>query len=307
MAEFLRSVSIEVVNFGTSVRVAGGIAGECLRRALIAGLAVWMCASLGAAATDPFYLDLFDRGMAHFAAGEFAPAAKELRLAAFGMVDTPESFETAHIHAALAASKASQDAEMRTSVQRVYAAERIQRVYAGLKLPEGVRKNFEALAKTTLAANEYAYLMSNAPAPARAMPQVVSRAIPGATRPEAQPEAAPANTLADAEKAIAAGDLAMARTIYSTLLEAPQVTHADLLKIGEGLYRVRDFALASRAFARAGTFGKGEESDRYYYAVALYETGQRAAAKRELAAALPHIELTPDVAQYCTKIQEAKD
>lgn len=266
-----------------------------------------MFAHAGAAATDPFYLDLFDRGMGHFASGEFAPAAKELRLAAFGMVDAPESFETAHIHAALAASKSAQDAEARTSVQRVYAAERIQRVYSGLKLPERVRKDFEALAKTTLAANEYTYLMSNAPAPPRAMPPVVARAIPGATRQDAQPEPPPASTLADAEKAIAAGDLAKARTIYTTLLDAPQVAHGDLLKIGEGLYRVRDFPSAARVFARVGTFQKGEESDRYYYAVALYETGQREAAKRELAAALPHIEITPDVAQYRSKIETAKD
>lgn len=265
-----------------------------------------MFARVSAAATDPFYLDLFDRGMAHFGAGEFASAAKELRLAAFGMVDTPESFETAHIHAALAATKASEDAEARTSVQRVYAAERIQRVYTGLKLPEHVRKDFEALAKTTLTSNEYAYLMSNAPAPPRAMPQVVTRAIPGAARPEAPPETS-TGTFADADKAIAAADLGKARQIYTTMLDTPQIAHGDLLKIGEGLYRVRDFGGASRAFARAGTFEKGEEADRYYYAVALYETGQRDAAKRELAAALPHIELTPDVAQYRAKIQDAKD
>jgi tetratricopeptide (TPR) repeat protein len=267
-------------------------------------------ASIAAAAVDPFYADLYQRGMAHFASGEFAPAAKDLRLAAFGSVDVPEQFETAHIYAAIAASKSGQDADVRTSVQRVYAAERIQRTYALLKLPESVRKNFDALARTALTANELAYLQSNAPAPPRTMPQVVTHPIPGGTHPQPTadpPPAQPAGTAADAEKAIAAGQLGTARSIYESMLESPQLTHTDLLKIGEGLYRVRDFTAATRAFGRAGTFEKGEEGDRYYYAVALFETGQNAAAKRELAAALPHIEITSDVAQYRTKIQEAKE
>jgi len=281
-----------------------------LRRALLVGFAACLYASIAAAAVDPFYADLYQRGMAHFASGEFAPAAKDLRLAAFGSVDVPEQFETAHIYAAIAASKSGQDADVRISVQRVYAAERIQRTYASLKLPETVRKNFDALARAALTANELAYLQSNAPAPARTMPQVVTHAIPGGThaQPAADPPPAqPAGTAADAEKAIAAGQLGTARSIYESLLESPQLPHAELLKIGEGLYRVRDFTAAARAFARAGTFEKGEEGDRYYYAVALFETGQHAAAKRELAAALPYIEITSDVETYRTKIQEAKE
>lgn len=281
-----------------------------LRKALLAGFVAYLYAAIAASAVDPFYADLYQRGMAHFAAGEFAPAAKDLRLAAFGSVDVPEQFETAHIYAAIAASKSGADTEVRTSVQRVYAAERIQRTYAALKLPETVRKDFDALARTALTANELAYLQSNAPPPARTMPQVVTHPIPGGTHPQPAsdpPPAHPAGTAADAEKAVAAGQLGTARAIYESLLESPQLTHADLLQIGEGLYRVRDFAAATRAFARVGTFEKGEEGDRYYYAVALFETGQHAAAKRELAAALPHIEITSDVEQYRTKIQEAKD
>ena len=281
-----------------------------LRKARLVGFVAILYASITAAAVDPFYADLYQRGMAHFASKEFAPAAKDLRLAAFGSVDVPEQFETAHIYAAIAASKSGGDAEVRTSVQRVYAAERIQRTYASLKLPEAVRKDFDALAKATLTANELAYLQSNAPPPARTMPTVVTHAIPGGTHPQPAsdpPPAQPAGTVADAEKAIAAGQLGTARSIYESLLASPQLTHADLLKIGEGLYRVRDFSAATRAFAHVGSFEKGEEGDRYYYAVALFETGQHAAAKRELAAALPHIEITSDVEQYRTKIQEAKE
>jgi hypothetical protein len=56
-----------------------------------------------------------------------------------------------------------------------------------------------------------------------------------------------------------------------------------------------------------GTLARGEEPYRYYLAVALYETGQYARAKQELADVLPFIEITPDVARYRTKIEGAFD
>ena len=63
--------------------------------------------------------------------------------------------------------------------------------------------------------------------------------------------------------------------------------------------------VSDRRIERSGGFRSGEESYRYYFAVALYETGQYKAAKRELAEALKFIELTPDVAHYQAKIEGA--
>jgi tetratricopeptide (TPR) repeat protein len=375
-----------------------------LYKKVLAGIVVSLFAQVAAAAVDPFYLDLYRRGMTQYAAGDFAAASRALRLAAFGFVDSVEQFETAHIYAAIAASKIGQTEDARRSAQHVLAAERVTRSYPRLALPAQVRAEFEVIAKTTLAANEYAFLTSNAPAPPRAGPQVNVRSTSPATPPAPAPgpavvqsppavapqpvaatqravtqapqpvpptqvapplvtpppvtmppaastsetaatqvtgkartdEAAPPPTkpasstsastpastphsapqpsdpsphprgsLADAERAITAGDLAAARAIYSSQLEAPQLPHGDLLKIGEGLYRSRDFRGAVRAFVRAGTFAKGEESYRYYLAVSLYESGQYAAAKRELAAALPFVERTPDVERYRVKIEGA--
>jgi len=75
--------------------------------------------------------------------------------------------------------------------------------------------------------------------------------------------------------------------------------------IAEGLTRARDFGGAVKAFTRVGVFRSGEEPYRYYYAIALYETGNYRAAKRELAAALDFIELTPDVQRYRARIESA--
>jgi hypothetical protein len=51
--------------------------------------------------------------------------------------------------------------------------------------------------------------------------------------------------------------------------------------------------------------GRGEEQYHYYFAVALYETGRYAQAKRELAASIPYITVTSDVARYRAKIEGA--
>jgi hypothetical protein len=112
-------------------------------------------------------------------------------------------------------------------------------------------------------------------------------------------------SLAEAQRAVDDGDLARARSIYSGLLRGPQLPHATGLHLAEGLYRVRDFEGAARAFQRAGAIGQGDERYHYYYAVALYETSHYGDAKRELAASLPFIEVTTDVAHYRAKIDGA--
>ena len=58
-----------------------------------------------------------------------------------------------------------------------------------------------------------------------------------------------------------------------------------------------------QGFRKFGTFAKGEEDLRYYHAVALYETGEYVAAQKELACALPFIQVTDDVSRYRVKIE----
>ena len=112
-------------------------------------------------------------------------------------------------------------------------------------------------------------------------------------------------SLAEAQRAVDDGEINRARSIYNALLSGPALSHAAALRLAEGLYRVRDFAAATRAFQRAGTLGRGEERYHYYYAVALYESGRYGDAKRELNAALPYIAVTTDVARYRAKIDGA--
>jgi outer membrane biosynthesis protein TonB len=155
------------------------------------------------------------------------------------------------------------------------------------------------------------------PAPVPVSPPQPAKPAPRADTPAPQPQPqtarpqpppvkpSPDVTLAEADRAVNSGDLATARTLYRSILEAPQLTHATALRAAEGLYRSRDFAGAIRAFERAGPIGAGEEQYHYYYAVALYESGRYGEAKRELRAALPYIEVTPDVERYRVRIEGA--
>jgi hypothetical protein len=263
-------------------------------------------ASAALAATEDFYLRMFQRGLDHFTAGSYATAFDELRMAAFGMVDSIDDFERAHVYATVAAQKLNRESDARNSLQRVLAAEKIEHRYTSLKLPDDVKSAFEDAARSLLRRDEISQLRIGV---VPATPAPTPAPTPPKPAPQPQPVArTPVNVdgaLTDAERAIAAGKLERARTIYRPLVEE-SLSHPQLLRLAEGLYRSRDFANTVRTFARVLPLQKAEEPYRYYYAVALYETGAFAAAKRELATVMPFIEITPDVARYRAKIERGE-
>jgi len=336
-----------------------------------------------AASDDDFYQRLYQRGMTHFAAADYAAAFTELRSAAFGFVERVEQFEIAQSYACLAAHRLGHDSDARDSLMRIVTAEKVQPHYRSIKLPDDVRIEVNAVAAKLLTNEEAALLgvtsaakpeitvptptkqpnvaltaprdggpdasqpdpkpQPKKPVPQPTPPSQPKPATPGnagvppagddtrlATQSASKMPALPATTpqpavpdpqakpptpqpptrsadpsLADAQRAIDSGDIDRARSIYNELSTAPSISHTVALSVAEGLYRVRDYAGAAKAFARAGAIGRGEEGYHYYYAVALYETGRYANAKRELAAALPYVAVTPDVTRYRAKIEGA--
>lgn len=281
------------------------------------------------AATDAndFYVSLLHRGIGHVDGGQYETGDKELRVAAFGLVDTIPLFETAQVYLAIAGDRMHSEASSRRALQRVIAADRVERRFGSLDIPASVRTDFDKIAQKLLTSDQYAFLKaspssapgapvlapqnSSAPAP---VPQPVVAASPPkpvVSKPPPAPVPAPAPAvnvtaqMAAGDQALNRNDLAGARKIYEQIAGQPGLNHATLIHLGEQSYRARDFATAARAFSRSG-FNTSEAPYRYYYAVALFETGQFAAAKRELSQALPYIEVTPDVAAYRTKIENAR-
>jgi tetratricopeptide (TPR) repeat protein len=335
-------------------------------------VAVLTCVPAFAATATDFYVELLRRGVSEVEAGRHASAVTPLRLAAFGLIDSIEHYQTAQAYLVVALDRLEQTEAAREAAQRILAAERVERKFASLRLPDAIRSAFTTSAKKLLAASDVTLLTAAPPpAPVRTtttppqpqtsakVPQgdatkvvepkvveptsrpVVEKPVPTTTtttavpaassssttrRPEdpktpprpaptqpVQPKPAPVKPAIDiparlvaGERALIAGNLADARKTYRELLDAGGHDHATWIRVAEGLYRSRDFAGALAAFQRVGTLRPGEEAYRYYIAVAYYETAQYDSAKRELAAALPFIELTPDVQRYRAKIENAR-
>jgi len=267
---------------------------------LIPLLAVLLSATaLTAAQPDEFYDAAFRQGVAAFEAKAYDVALARLQVAAFGYIEDLPRYETAEAYIAVARRHLGQMDKARSALLRIVGAERVTRNFAALQLSPALRASVEEAAKALLTPAQAAQLTMPPPE------QQIAASTP--TPPPSAATDGVAAQLAEAERALNAGDPAHARQQYESILAATSLPHATLLRIGEGLYRARDFHTAVRAFERAGAFAKGEEPYRYYYAVALYESGRYADAKRELAAALPFIETTPDVKRYRTKIEQALD
>ena len=142
--------------------------------------------------------------------------------------------------------------------------------------------------------------------PQTTRPQTTQPQTTQPARPQPQRTVDVSAQFAAAERALVAANITEARRIYRELLGMSGLDHAQFVRLAEGFYRSRDFANVLAAFDRAGALRPGEEPYRYYMAVAAFEIGQYDRARRELAAALPHIELTPDVQRYRVKIDGAR-
>ena len=153
-----------------------------------------------------------------------------------------------------------------------------------------------------------------APAPATAtveppalepLPATVPAPVP-APAPIVAPSTPPPvidPTLDQAASLASNGQPDQARRVYIALLNQANVSRHTIAEAARGLYRLGAFADAVEAFRNLGTFNRGEEDLRYYNAVSLFEIGHYEDAKKELACALPYIQITSDVARYRDKIQ----
>jgi tetratricopeptide (TPR) repeat protein len=148
------------------------------------------------------------------------------------------------------------------------------------------------------------------PEPAPVQPtQPVPTSAP-AQRPAPIPEPDSATIrgyLTELRQAEAFGDnglVAEADAIYTRLINTPAAPREVIAAAAVGLYRTGSFRDSVEAFRRLGVFARGEEDLRYYHAVSLYEIGEYAAAQKELACALPFIELTDEVARYRLRIEQ---
>jgi tetratricopeptide (TPR) repeat protein len=140
-------------------------------------------------------------------------------------------------------------------------------------------------------------------------PEVVTRAPERAETPSPRTATLSGSealtTLRQATDLATAGEHEAAQALYVRLANDRNVRREVLTEAAIGLYRINSFEESVAAFRRMDVFARGEEDLRYYFAVALYETGAYREAQKELYCALPFIEVTDEVARYRLKIEQS--
>src|SRR5205823_11522387 len=242
-------------------------------------------------------------------------------------------FEESLVYLALAYSKLGRDSEAGDTVERLLSAERISPTYSSLPLtseaadfaplaarlvpfaalpPNAQLARAAAAAPTqpqTAIAEERTALfraVSERPLESTALPPVIAKKHSTlAKKSVRESSAALLATLRKADSRAADGDLGEATRLYQEAANAPSASRETIGVAGAGLYRVGAYDDAVAAFNRLGAFARGEEDLRYYDAVSLYETGHYEEARKQLACALPYVQVTDDVARYRTKIEQS--
>src|ERR1700688_4941395 len=89
----------------------------------IVGIAGLAAAPEARAATDPFYLDLLRDGSQAYDRGDYTAAAKQLRLACFGVLDEPERLAGCLTRLALAHGAAGDNRGFRKTLRTIAEVE----------------------------------------------------------------------------------------------------------------------------------------------------------------------------------------
>jgi tetratricopeptide (TPR) repeat protein len=170
----------------------------------IAALALTAVSALGA--EDRFYGDMLQRGVSDALRGANDRAITELRIAAFGSIDSLPEYQTAEIYLATACERLGRHDEARTAAQKAIQAERLSPTYGTLTIDATIRAAFEKLLPQLVGADRFAdvaafsRLTRSAPAasptgktPPRPAPVQATRPTqPVAPKPQPQPAPAPA-------------------------------------------------------------------------------------------------------------------
>lgn len=192
------------VPFGRGLAIGSRVSAKekriPLRKTLLSLLIALVALATPASAVDSnFYRGLMDRGMSSYAAGDYPAAAKLLRIASFGLLDSAADYERSLVFLALAQQKSGLAFDAKETVVKLLGADRIMAVYATLDLDSATRAEFNELARASLSEQQYAFLQDRtrkqASTPVAAPPPLANptiEAAPPASVPAPSPVPAPA-------------------------------------------------------------------------------------------------------------------
>ena len=312
-----------------------------MRRAAVLALALAAApALLRGAEIDPFYLEIEHSARAAQARGDATEAARLYRIACFGMLDQPERLGACLARLGIAQARAGERAEFDATFRRLATVE--ERFQAFGRAPLAVEERAELLraAGELLTPEQWALAPKLAPEIARAHAESVAEAGAAAKKPSRQrrepaaveqlepsggsedPAAMPLGEAPDpAPTSPGAAELVVVESARALLDGTPQIAEVEralarLLPIADAwpgetgmqqvaallAYRASRWPACVRYFRRAGEPGLERPLERFYLAVCLYETGERAEAARVIAPSAAELRRTPFVARYLDRI-----
>jgi hypothetical protein len=288
--------------------------------------ASFVAAPLAAEGVHAHYAQLLERGTYTLGTGDAAEATRMLCLACFGMLDEPPSLADCLTRLAVAQAATGDDEAFSDTFRRVVEVEDRFGAYTSADIAPGMRTAFETEVTARIpvrvleTTRTFARLAPAEEAPVMTSSTPVRPLDPDAASAPAEAAPPPPVALPD-PSALDAGErerLARARELLAAArdrgdLDEPAQLAREVADANPGAreaqhlaaviaYRATRWAEAVRYFRQGGDPGDAAPERLFYFAVSLYEVGEREEAAAVLRRSLPHLEHTPFVRSYESKI-----
>jgi hypothetical protein len=295
-------------------------------------LPLLLLSSPAGALVDPFYEDLLRSGIHAYDRKEHATAARNLRVACFGMLEEPKRLADCLTRLALAQDRTEDAVAFRDTFRRIVELEERFSAYTQGDLPAELRAAFEARvparipAATLEGTPAFRSLARAAPEKKAAEKKTAENTAQSRGAAPAKPKPAPAlpaaetsqpepKPLSEAERqkmeqvrktlgAASAGNREL-KTAFQTAREVadahPDSAEAQHLA-AEAAYRLSRWGDAATYFRRGGDPGEDKPELLFYMAVSFFESGDPAGAAAAIRRSLPNLRRTEYVQAYEKKI-----
>ncbi len=271
---------------------------------VVAGLVLAGPWALGA---DPFYENLLAKGTDQYNRRDVAAAARTLRLACFGLLEEPERLADGLVRLGLAQGAAGEREAFAETFRRLVEVEERFGGYGQAPIPDAVRAEFERLARTFLPPSTlstsagFGHLAAPKPGGPSSTPTPTVQPG-GAVHPVPTPTAEQTRELQQAQALLVEGRVVESYERARTLADASPAWREAQLVAAEAAYRLARWQEAAAYFGSAGDPGEEQPLLLFYWAVSLFEAGDKARAATVLRRALPRIKHTEYVDAYEAKI-----